>query len=99
MGYIGILLAVTFVFSTAGLFAFVWSLSSKTSQAQRRNAEVSAPANLVGMACASRMTERSIAWRSNWGGSRSGTSNGSIVTRKVSSWSRPMAACWPASRH
>ena len=40
MNYIGILLAVTFVFSTAGLFAFVWSLSSKTPAGQRQNAEV-----------------------------------------------------------
>ena len=40
MSYIGILLAITFVFSTAGLFAFVWSLSSKTSQGQQRNSEV-----------------------------------------------------------
>ena len=40
MNYIGILLAITFVFSTAGLFAFVWSLSSKTPAAQRQNAEV-----------------------------------------------------------
>ena len=40
MNYIGILLAITFVFSTAGLFAFVWSLSSKTPAGQRQNAEV-----------------------------------------------------------
>ena len=40
MNYIGVLLAVTFLFSTAGLFAFVWSLSSKTPAGQRHNAEV-----------------------------------------------------------
>lgn len=40
MNYIGVLLAVTFLFSTAGLFAFVWSLSSKTPAGQQRNAEV-----------------------------------------------------------
>jgi cytochrome c oxidase cbb3-type subunit 1 len=40
MNYIGVLLAVTFVFSVAGLFVFVWSLSSKTSAGQRHDAEV-----------------------------------------------------------
>ena len=43
MNYIGTLLAVTFLFSTAGLFAFVWSLSSKTRSAQQHNAEVIFP--------------------------------------------------------
>lgn len=40
MNYIGVLLAITFVFSTVGLFAFMWSLSSKTPDGQRHNAEV-----------------------------------------------------------
>ena len=40
MTYIGVLLAVTFVFSVAGLFVFVWTLSSKTPAEQQHDAEV-----------------------------------------------------------
>jgi cytochrome c oxidase cbb3-type subunit 1 len=40
LDYIGVLLAITFLFSTAGLFAFVWSLSSKSPAHQRHDAEV-----------------------------------------------------------
>ena len=40
MNYIGVLLAVTFVFSILGLLVFVWSLASKTPAGELHNAEV-----------------------------------------------------------
>ena len=40
MTYIGVLLAITFAFSVAGLFVFVWTLSAKSSAEQRHDAEI-----------------------------------------------------------